>query len=282
MADYTKSSVDPRSQFPENAVDAHEWSRLEPLLTPQQLTRRFLWGIPLVSQLPNPITRKYDQLEEEDLKDMILRGVATAEMDSKVDVFPVKRSEKKPFDRNEMVDLGYMRTNYKNISSVDKLSIAPGNSPDILTIPPEWVARDGFVRGEVRIIPTYSSVQSGGWGLADGSVGSGSAFVAIMGAKGWISSFWTIEYTTGFKDGMIPRAMNELIGCYAAIDALSMLATTNRNNSQSIGMDGGSQSISNAGPQIYDARIKLLEERKKMLLGKFRAVYGSKFVIGNI
>lgn len=277
-----KPSIDHRSQFPENAVDAAEWDRIEALLTPHQLTRRFLWGIPLVSQLPNPITRKYDQLEEEDLKDMILRACASVEMDSKVDIFPVRRSEKKPFDRNEMVDLGYMRANYRNIHSVDKLSIAPGNTPDILLIPAEWIARDGFVRGEIRIVPTLNTVQSGGYIPADGGVGQGSAFVAIMGARGWIPSFWTLEYTTGFVDGRLPRALNELIGCYAAIEALSLLATTNRNNSQSIGMDGGSQSISSQGPNIYNTRIQMLEERKKGLLAKFRAIYGSKFVIGNI
>lgn len=283
MADYTDSQVDHRAQHPENAIDAHEWSRMEPLLTPQQLINRFLKGVPLVSAVPDPITRKHERFDDpEYLKDMILGAVSSVEMESKIDVFPVKRSEKKPFDRNEMIDAGYMRTNYRPIMSVDKLSIAPGNSSDILTIGKEWIARDGFVRGEIRIVPTIGTIQSGGYIPAPGSAGQGSAFVAIMGGVPWVPSFWTLEYTTGFADGRVPRSLNELIGCYAAIEILSLLATTNRNNSQSIGMDGMSQSIGNSGPQIYDTRIKLLEEKKQGLLKKFRAVYGNKFVIGNI
>jgi hypothetical protein len=282
MADYSKSSKDTRSTFPENAVDAQEWSRVEPLLTPEQLTRRFLWGVPLLSATMNPITRKYDQLEAEDLQDMIQRAVAQIEMDSKIDIFPVQRLEKKPFDRNEVQDGGYMRANYRPILSVDSLTIAPGNSPDILTIPPEWIAKDGFARGEIRIVPTLNSVVAGGYIPADGSVGQGSTFIAIMGAKAWLPSFWNLTYTTGFADGRLPKVLNELIGCYAAIDALSLLATTNRNNSQSIGMDGGSQSVSNGGPQIYDGRIKVLEDKRIKLLNKFRAMFGNKFAIGNI
>lgn len=282
MADYSKSQIDQRSSYPENAVDAKEWSRLEPLLTPEQLVRRFMWGIPLQSAQMNPLTGQYDRLEKEDLKDMILRSVGQVELDSKVDIFPVKRSEKKPFDRNEMTDLGYMRANYRPILSIDKLSVAPGNSPDILTIAPEWLAKDGWVRGEVRIVPTLNTVISGGYIPADGSVGQGSAFVALMGTKAWLPSFWTMEYTTGFSDGMVPRPLNELIGCYAAIEALSLLATTNKTNSQSIGMDGMSQSISHAGPQVYDSRIRLLEERKQKLLAKMRVMFGNRFTMSNI
>jgi len=282
MADYTKSSIDPRGVLPENAVDAQEWSRYEPLLTPEQLKNRFLKGIPLVFNIMDPVTKKYDRLEPEDLKDMIVRAVAQLEMDSKIDIFPVQRKEKKPFDRNEMVDLGYMRANYRPIRSIDKLAIGPGNSPDILTIAPEWLAQDGWVRGEVRIVPTINTVISGGYVPADAGVGQGSAFVALMGTKGWISSFWTMEYTTGFSDGRIPIVVNELIGCYAAIEALSLLASTHRTNSQSLGMDGASQSTSGPGPQVYDGRIKLLEDRRKNLLSKLRGMMGSKFVIGNI
>lgn len=282
MADYTNSSVDPRSTYPENAIDTQEWSRVEPLLTSELLTRRFLKGIPLVSSQKNPLTNKYDVWDEEDLKDVIFRSVSQVEMDAKIDIFPVKRSEKQAFDRNEMIDLGYMRLNHRPILSVDKLSIAPGNSPDILVIAKEWVSHADFPRGLIRIIPTINTIVSGGYIPANGSVGQGSAFVALMGGLPWIPAFWTVEYTTGFNNGNIPRVLNELIGCYAAIEVLSMLATTNKASSQSLGMDGLSQSTSNAGPQVYDGRIKVLDDRRKQLLGKFKALFGGKFILSNI
>jgi hypothetical protein len=171
MADYTKSQFDvtstdatiskPRGAYPENAIDAAEWSLYEPLLTPQQLKKRFLFGIPLVSSIIDPFTGAPERLEPEDLKDMILRAVAQIQLEAKFDIFPVKRSEKKPFDRQEMIDLGRMQSNYKPILSIDKLSVAPGNSPDIMTLPNQWLATDGWAKGQIRIIPTIGRVRSG-------------------------------------------------------------------------------------------------------------------------
>lgn len=281
MADYTNSQIDTRGQYPENAIDAKEWSAFEPLLTVQQLKDRFLKGVPLVSFLINPLTGKPDKITDEDLKDYIIGAVADIQMETKVDIFPVKRSEKKPFDRQAMIDLGYMRSNYRPILSIDKLSVAPGNTADILTITPEWLAKDGWVRGEIRIIPTVGSLSSGYIPASDG-IGNGSAFVAIMGGRAWVPSFWTLEYTTGFDQGNLPRTLNKLIGCYAAINTLSMLQNTNRSNSHSLGMDGQSQSSSSAGPEIYAPRIKQLEAEKAKMLKLYRAMFGNRFSIGEI
>jgi hypothetical protein len=103
-----------------------------------------------------------------------------------------------------------------------------------------------------------------------------------MGGRAWVPSFWTLEYTTGFADGALPKPINELIGCFAAIDALSLLATTNRNNSVSSGMDGFSQSQGSAGPAVFDTRIKLLEDKKQRLLKMVRGQFGSRWAMSNV
>lgn len=282
MADYTRSKKDPRSVYPENATDAHEWTLYEPLMTPQQLRDRFLWGIPLFSYTPDPITRMPAKMTDEQLKDMILRAVAMVQLETGIDVFAVQREEKVPFDRQEMLDLGYMRTKYRPIRSVERLSVAPGDQPDLLVISPEWISKEGFVRGEVRIVPTVGSLASTGALIGTDSAGFNPMFASVLNQSRWVASFWNIKYTTGFDDGAIPRPMNELIGCTAAIDALSLLATTNRSSSYSLGMDGQSQSVSTPGPQVYDGRIKVLEERRQLLSKKFRAKMGQKFAIGSI
>lgn len=282
MPDYSRSSKDSRSAYPENATAAHEWSLYEPLLTPQQLTTRFLWGIPLISNISDPRTRMPAVMTDDQLKDMIRRATSVIQLETGIDIFPVQRQEKKPFDRNEILDLGYIRTNYRPIRSVDKLSIAPGNSRDMTIIPPEWISTEGFVKGEIRIVTTMNTIGAyGGYGDATGPM-QGSIFVSVLGGTGWAPSFWNVEYTTGFDDGSIPLPLNELIGTVAAIEALSMLATTNKANSHSIGYDGQNQSISSAGTQIYDGRIKLLSERKERLSKLFRARFGNKFAMGNI
>jgi hypothetical protein len=280
MADYTNSKFARGSVLPEDGIDAQEWSRVEPLLTPEQLRRRFLFGVPLVSATVDPITGVPDRLSDEDLKDIILRAVADVEFEGKFDIFPVKRSEKKPFDRNEVADLGYLRTNYRPILSVDKISVAPGNAPDIVTISPDWIDNGGFVRGEIHIIPTVGLLNSG---YVPNATGEGGLFLAILGGRAWQPSFWKIEYTTGLStDGRLPRVVNEIIGCVAGIEALSQLATTNRSNSHSLGMDGMSQSVNTGGPDVYKPRIDKLEERKEKLLKKARAMFGGRFALGNV
>jgi hypothetical protein len=279
MANYTRSTKDHRSAYPENAVAAHEWALYEPVLTPQQLRDRFLWGIPLISSITDPRTRVPAQMTDEQLKDMIRRATSLIQLETGIDIFPVKREEKRPYDRQEILDLGYIRTNYRPIRSVDKLSIAPGNSQDMTIISPEWISKEGFVKGEIRIVTTLDTIA----GTYAPGTGVGSIFVSVLGGQSsWAPSFWNVEYTTGFDDGAIPMPLNELIGCAAAAEALSLLGTTNRSNSHSINMDGMGQSISTAGPKVYEDRIKMLLERKERLSKLFRARFGNKFALGNI
>lgn len=282
MADYTRSKQDPRSAYPENATEAHEWALYQPLLTPQQLRDKPLWGIALVSNMRDPNTGKYPQMTDDQLKEQILDAAARVSLESGVDIFPVQREEKVPFDRAEMMDLGYMRTKYKPIRSVEKLSVAPGDQPDLLVISPEWISKEGFTRGEVRIVPTVGSLASTGAMMGTDSAGFNPMFATVLNQSRWVASFWTIVYTTGFNDGMVPRPLNELIGATAAIEVLGLLAATNRSNSHSLSMDGMSQSASTPGPQVYRDRIEQLEKKRESLLKRFRSKFGNKFAIGNI
>lgn len=279
MADYSNSRNARGSNSPENAIDGQSWSRNEPLITPSQLRLRFLWGIPLVSNVIDPFTQMPAVLTDTDLKDIIVRAVAQVEMDSKIDVFAVKRLEKKPFDANEMREFGYMRAQHRPILSVDSLTISPGEGPALLTVQKDWIDSGGFTRGEIRIVPTLGGLSAG---YVPNASGTGSHFMAIMGGMAYSPSFWKLEYTTGFSDGRVPVSLNELIGCYAAIDVLSLIGTTNKAQSASLGMDGMSQSQSTGGTSVYDPRIKLLDEKRQGLLKKFRALYGNKFSIGTV
>jgi hypothetical protein len=86
----------------------------------------------------------------------------------------------------------------------------------------------------------------------------------------------------GFDEGKLPKVMNEIIGMSAAIDVLSMLSTTNKSNSHSLGIDGMSQSISGQGPQVYDGRIKQLEEQRRLLMNKVKSLFQLNLISGTI
>jgi hypothetical protein len=143
------------------------------------------------------------------------------------------------------------------------------------------VEASGFQRGQINIVPLTIAFTNGGF-IPSQSAG-GAAFLSILGAKGWIPAYWQIEYTTGFPDGALPRDLNELIGVVAAIETLSLLATTDADaNSRSIGIDGMSQSVSSAGPQKYQARIEVLTAKKQMLIDKFKSRFALKMFSSNV
>jgi hypothetical protein len=281
MADYSDSAKGNRAVYPDRAVDAQTYTRLEPLLSPSELRNRVLFGIPLVSDIMDPITKKRQVMGDDLLRDLIVGAVNQLEADSGINLLPVQRMEGQPFDRNTFQQWGYLKTRHAPILSVDKIQVKPNDGLGLYTLPLEWLSSANFINGQINIIPIMP-VGSSNFSLTPSGQGAGAAFLALLNQMAWIPQFWEVTYTTGFPDGAVPRIVNELVGCYAAKEVLSMLAATSTTSSRSLGMDGLSQSVSTPGPQRYDTRIQSLEEKRLRLLGKLRALYGKKFIVGTI
>lgn len=281
MADYSGSKPGVGAAFPENAIE-DSYPHLEPLITPAQLKARHLIGIPMVSAAKDPITGKPEVITPEMMNEIIQQAVATAEQELQIDIFPVKRREKHPFDQNLYSSFMYFQLNHKPATSIDKLSVTPSNNADIYVVPNEWVETAYLNKGQVNVVPLSVAYVQGTYISPDNTQG-GAAFMVIMGMKGWIPAFWQIEYTSGFKDGMLPKVVNQYIGMIAAMDILSQLATTYaRVQSFSQGIDGMSQSMSTPGPQIFKVRIDELEKKLASIRGKIKSMYGHKIFAGTL
>lgn len=281
MADYSKSRKGSRSSTPANAIDAQDLNRIEPIVTPEQLRERFLWGIRLSSDVIDPVTRRAQVITDPMLKDVILRAIADVEADTGVDIFPVQRAENVPFDRNTFQQWGYIRLEHSPVLTVDAIAIKPGNDQAIYEVPLEWVSTANYHIGQLNFVPIMPS-NSNDYSLSPAGNGGGAVFLQLLGGMHFIPVFWEVQYTSGFYDGAVPRIANELIGIYAARKVLSMLAATIVSTSVSLGLDGMSQSRSGPGPNRFAVRMKELEDDRKRLVGKFRAFYGKKFVMTNI
>lgn len=279
-ADYTNSKFANGDAFPEQRIDS-DFARTEPLLTPEQLINRFLFGIPLISNVVNPITNKRDIMTVDLLKDYIIRAISKVEVLIGIDIFPVQYQEKAAFDRNLYTSFMYMRTRRKPILSVDKLSITPADGTDIYVIDPTWIEPNGFQRGQINVVPIRIGGNIGSYIPLAGGAG-GATFLSIFAGFNWVPGYWQIIYTAGFKDGAIPKIINELVGLVAASDILSMLASTYRANSYSTSIDGISQSVSGPGPQLFDSRLKLLTEQRNELINKVKGMYSLKLTASNI
>lgn len=282
MADYTNSKAPTGAVYPIQAI-ADSWGHIEPLITPDQLKARHLFGIPLVSRMADPITGQRQRMTDPLLKDTIDRAVAIAEAETHLIIMPRQFQEKLPFDRNQYASLGYLMLPQHPVSSLEKFAVTASNGADLYIVPPDWVEVAYIHTGQINVIPMTVAFQYGGYMMPGntGGMAGGSAFLAILGQNPWIPAYWQVTYTAGFPDGKLPQIINELVGIIAAIDVLGLLATTNAlNSSHSVGMDGISQSISTPGPQVYDARITLLTAQKELIVNKVRTMYGTKLFTG--
>lgn len=282
MSDYTDSKSGIGAVFIDGAID-DQWQRVEPLIKPEQLRIRHLFGIPLVSNIIDPITKRAAVMTDDILKDYIDRAVSVCEMESGIDIFPTRLREKHAFDRAEFNSFGYLKVNRRPVQSLDKLTITPANNVDIYEVPLEWVEVAYLRKGQIYIIPQAISISNSGTSIVPSQSSGGSIYMSIFGTCPWIPAFWQVEYTTGFADGNIPKVVNELIGCIASMEILSMLASTYAQTSgTSLGIDGLSQSVSTPGPQIFSVRLQELADKRKMLSKKLKTLYGLTMFSSNV
>lgn len=256
------------------------YDRTEPLITPDQLKDRFLVGIPLVAATPDPITKKRKRITDEMLRDAIARAASQVELDVGVKVTPMRFRKRLPFDRAEYHSLGFFRLPDVPILRIRSLEVRTPDSQLVYNVPVRWADPGQFRKGQVNIIPIMPAFAAGGGTLP--SFDGGAAFLSILGQAGWVASYWEIEYEAGLDQGHIPLNVNQVIGTYAAMDIIRLVAQSNRVQSYSTGLDSASQSVSTGGAALYDTVLQKLEEERKRLVQRLKGFFGRKFIVDNI
>lgn len=273
MSDYTISKPTYGvMQDPDDVQDAG-FSRYGPLITGKQVKDNYLWGLPLYSRVTK------EPFTEPMIDAQILIAIAELEAEVGINIFPTKLRERQAYDLNEFRSMGYMRLRQKPVSSIESLKVVASNDTVLWSVNLAWVDAGYLSKGLVYLLPLNLALVPS----QTGSPAGAAIFISMMGSASWIGAFWAVEYTTGYADGKLPQAINSLIGIQTALQVLALLAATNaQTNSKSINIDGLGQSSSGPGPQIYDAAIKLLLDRKKMLVGKIKNQFGGKLFSGNV
>ncbi len=274
MANYTDSKGPPGSVAPDNAIESAN-SQTEPVITAELLRQRFLFGLPLVSQIKDPITGKVQQITDYVINDIIQGSISQIETEFKIDVLPIKRRQKYPYDSHEYDAWGFFKLNHVPVATIDKLTITPANGLDVYEIPKDWIETAYAITGQINIIPI--GIGSVYQGLISSQPANGAWFLSVLSGSGFIPAYWQFEYTTGYPNGLVPRVINEMIGCLATIEILGMLGTTYaKSTSYSLGIDGMSQSISGPGPNLFQVRIEQLQAKYDKLGKRLRGFYGQK------
>lgn len=280
MADYSDSKSIYGTVYPVGTLET-TWRHLEPLLDVDQLRTRYLAGVPLISQLPDPVTRKLVRITDEGLRDIIEGAVGEVETSAHMRIMPAQIRERHPFDRVEFEAFGYFRLKQRPISSIEQLAIVGSDGTNFWEVPPAWVETGNMAQGQINILPLAPAHASAAY---TGAAGGPNAmiYMTLLSRLGHIPAYWDVRYTVGFPDGCVPRVVNDAIGTAAAIQVLSMLSSTYMKSSQSLGIDGMSQSTSGPGPQQFTQRINELQEDLKRKVKKLKVMVGQSLFSGNV
>lgn len=280
------------SVLPERAIDASGGiDRVEPVLTGKIFRKRFFFGIPLVS----PITR--EKLSDSDLDDYIKRSMNQVELDTKLDIQPVIRRFRLPFDPNLYHQHIHCEIPNKPIQKVIRMAICsasyiytgePNESSkypsgaEIYKIPNEWVEMGNALRGILNvnpISPAFSAV-----GTSTAVAASGATVLQFIGQQGWVPAYWTVECVNGFcsEDGNIPIILNEIIGQKAAIMLIDNLLPLFRIAGQSLGIDGLSQSVNDLSYQLLQTKRQAYDSEYQSNVKKLKTLTGNNILISNV
>jgi hypothetical protein len=279
-SDYSNSKEGWGDVVKDGSIDS-AWSACGPLITPQELRDLHLMGIPIVSAIKNPYTKKPDEIKDPSLVKMIEQAVALAELEVGIDIFPHQYEERMAYDGPEMDSFGYFRLRHLPAISVEELAVTSSDGVNVWVIPTGWIETGNLHQGQLNIVPFAVAAQTGTTVPVVGP--SALGLLPSLFKFPWVPALWRIKYTTGFKQGKIPMVINQLIGTIAAMEVLSMLgATYSRSQSTSLGIDGLSQSQSLPGANIFQPRLKELGEKRRWLAKKLKYLLGTGIIVGNV
>lgn len=278
------------SVFPEKAIDAAPgFERVEPLITPKMFVSRFFEGIPLIS----PITKK--KITQKELKDYLKRGMAIAEADTKIDIAPVFRRHRLPFDPNLYHKFIHLEIPNKPIQKVNRLAICAASyqfteneddeypaGAEIYKLPNQWIDMAHATRGILNVNPLNPAFSAIGTQTAVAA--SGATILQFIGQMGWVPGYWVVECLHGFcsEDGNVPVVVNELVGMKAALLLISNLIPQYQIVSQSLSLDGLGQSVTNQAYQLLQIKQQQLMLDYKEMKNTIKTMTGNNFLIGNV
>lgn len=265
-------------QYPEGA-SATPFSRLEPLLTVEQLKSRHLKGIPLMLRVKGD-DGKPVRFTDAELADYIDQAVTMAEELTHLIIMPTQFQEKLPFSKQDFEAFGYFQLPHKPIASIEALNVTLADNSDVFVFPIEWIETANLIHGQLNIVPLAFQGIEGGTGIIGGGLSAGGGTAVFFNAlwnRPWVAALFGITYTAGFRDGLLPKPVNRLIGVIAAMMTLTQIAAAYAHaTSVSLGVDGVSQSVGTPGPQRYQVRMEELKAERDELVAKLKKGYGKK------
>lgn len=246
--------------------------RVGPILSVERFRNEYLFGVPKKAPLTG------EELTDPILKNFILKAIGDFESSVRIPVHPVRIEDRFDFERADDVEFSIRRMTRWPVMKVESLkALWPGRTEGSeIDYPTSWVSLQGDT-GLVRIMPNSGSL-----------VNADASFVASAGYRGGLlggmkhwPNMWRVTYIAGMDFDQVPEIVNDCIGIMASIKLLSGLGPILFPfNSQSIGIDGMSQSVATPGPQWLSQRMQDLTAERERLVTQLKSYYGTDILFG--
>jgi hypothetical protein len=244
------------------------------LPTPALLKKTKLFGIPLCSSLTG------EELGDDAIQFYINSAMSEIEHMLDLNITPVQYREKHDYRSfNFAWNYAYLKVDHPNILEVNKFELSFSNSednPGFVDFPLEHV-HVMPQEGVIQLVPAFGTSLSGF--LLSAFSGTQYHALRAIGVTDFPGGI-RVEYTAGFEEDKVPYVICQLIEIKAALSVLGILGPILfPTNSQSIGIDGVSQSVSGPGPQFFNQRIQQLQQEEEKITNSVKSYYQRTFLI---
>ncbi len=277
FTEFPKESVG--SVYPLFASAAGQaFNRVEPLITPDIVVADFLFGI----RLKDPVTKQ--EITVPGIQRAIIRAINAIELALNINVTPLERSIKIPFDKSLFRSFGHAELPFKPITQLNSFTIESSDGVQQFPFPASWIETSNLHLGQINFGNIALQTPVGAVNSYAGSAGIGSSPLVLTTYLnlGWIPQFYRVTFVTGFPENQVPVFINELIGVQTALDILSRMGPIFRTSGTSLSQDGISQSISGPGSNLYKQRLDELGARKAELISQIRSYFYASIFVSNV
>lgn len=241
--------------------------QVDSIMTAEELTQNFLFGIPLTS----PLTGQ--TLSNEAIRFHIDAATAWLERELQIDIKQKYYSqERHDYIRSEYFNWGYIKLNHYPIMKILQFLVIYPDTGQSVSFPLQWIQTDAEgLTGCIQIVPGVGSASSF-------IIGQGSTLLPLLfNTQEYLPDLFKVSYHAGFPNGKTPDNIIQLIGKKAAVDIMTQISNlllVNGLTHQSISIDGVSQSTSKI-PFIFEKQIQLYRNQIKDEVSSLRSFYCS-------
>lgn len=252
---------------PINSTSQPGFSRAEPILTPEQLKQRYLFGIKLQDEKGNDMPREVIQHH-------ISAAISYLEHKMDIIIAPTQFVEDYDYRQVDYTNFNFLQLKHRPLASMEALKAQFPNNVELVTYPKEWFVLEKEA-AQIQLSPQTGSMS----GLIVTSAGT---YVPLLfGTRDHWPHLFRVEYTAGFCADQVPIIINEMIGMQAAIRIFEIMGDILHGagiSSESVGLDAASiskQLTASANYSAFSARITGYKEQMKEYIATVRNHYNA-------